>query len=71
MKQHQYTPGSAYREGYSDRMSGKPNKWTKYPDLDHTPVSEEYHAGYQDASQSILRDARSRIQEDKQDFIRD
>lgn len=52
-------------------MSGKPNKWTKYPDLDHTPVSEEYHAGYQDASQAILRDARSRIQEDKQDFIRD
>lgn len=72
MKQHHYTPGSAYREGYSDRMSGKANKYRKYPDLDQTPVSEEYNAGYQDAHEAVLRDARSsRIQENKQDFLQD
>lgn len=53
-------------------MSGKANKYFKYPDLDNTPVSEEYKAGYQDAHEAVLRDARSnRIHEDKQDFLQD
>ena len=65
-----YTPGSAYREGYADRMSGKPNKFKKYPDLDHSPVAEEYQAGYNDAHDAILRDARGgRIQ--REGFIQD
>lgn len=54
-----YTPGSGYREGYADRMAGRPNKWKKYPDLDHSPVAEEYNLGYQEANEAILRDARS------------
>ena len=67
-----YTPGSGYREGYADRMEGRPNKYRKYPDLDHSPVSEEYNLGYQEANETILRDARnSRIDESKKNFLQD
>lgn len=67
-----YTPGSGYREGYADRMAGRPNKYRKYPDLDQSPVSEEYNLGYQEAHESVIRDARnSKLEEGNGNFLQD
>ncbi len=60
-----YTAGQGYKEGYQDRMIGKPNRYVIR--MEDTPYWEEYNVGYSEASRKILEDARSKI--DNRDFL--
>jgi len=60
----EYTPGQGYRDGYNDRMTGKPNKVYKDPTQYYdSPYGEEYSAGYREANEKVMREARKSVNE--------
>jgi hypothetical protein len=64
-----YTPERGYKDGWHDRMNGKPSmapiRWGNAT-TDHAPYWTEYRIGYQEACDHIILKARHSIQEDKQ-----
>jgi len=62
-----YTPGQGYRDGWKDRMEGQPNKVYKnpmnYTSLDDGPYGDEYNAGYREANEKVMREARKSVNE--------
>lgn len=61
-----YRQGQGYRDGYSDRSSGRPNK---YPHGMTSATSDmrvywdEYLVGYAEAHERIMEDARRSVKE--------
>jgi hypothetical protein len=68
-----YQKGQGYKDGWNDRIEGKPNM---SPSLrgcattDDRVYWEEYVYGYADASRQVISDARKEIEEMKR-FIQD
>jgi len=53
-----YTPGSAYNDGYRARMSGMPNNSF----INENPVYiQEWLVGWEDAHQKVINEARSNV----------
>lgn len=63
----EYTPGQGYRDGYNDRMMGKPNKVynnpMNYTSTEHGPYGDEYNTGYREANDKVMREARKSVNE--------
>ena len=61
-----YVPGQGYKDGYGDRMEGRPNR---YPfgmtsaTSDSRVYWDEYLSGYNEANAKVIHDARRSVNE--------
>jgi hypothetical protein len=56
-----YTAGQGYRDGWNDRIDGRPSRNTDATVAADFPYWKEYSEGYKDAESDVMEQARQSV----------